>query len=181
MNDYSMFLSRNPGRHRITEGVVHVTVLWPEFANFGAANTGPGMIYCPFPRRLMILLYDSVILLALLLLASAAALPFGGENLRAFQDPWFTLWLFGVCFAYLATCWRAAGMTLGMRAWKVRLVTEDGRGISWPLCLLRFCVGLISVALFGLGVLWALLDKKNRTWHDLAARTVMIKPLAGSE
>jgi len=119
------------------------------------------------------MLYDAVILLGLLILASAAALPFGDINKVAFHDFWFTLWLFTACFAYLGGCWRYRGMTLGMRAWRIRLVGYDKQGVSWPRCLLRFLVGLVSLGVFGLGILWALVDPKNRGWHDLAARTLL--------
>jgi uncharacterized RDD family membrane protein YckC len=121
------------------------------------------------------MLYDAFILLGLLILASAAALPFGDINKVALHDFWFTLWLLTVCFAYLGGCWRNGGITLGMRAWRVRLVSCDEQVISWPRCLLRFLVGLISLGAFGLGIFWAIVDSKNRGWHDLAARTLLIK------
>jgi len=132
-------------------------------------------LYCSLPRRLLIMFYDAVIMLGLLILASAVALPFGNMNKVVFQDFWFTLWLAAVCFAYLSICWRYGGMTVGMRAWKVRLVSNDGQIVSWPRCLLRFLVAVVSLSVFGLGILWALVDKKNRGWHDLAARTLMIR------
>ena len=122
------------------------------------------------------MMYDGVILFGLLILASAIALPFGDINKVALRDFWFTLWLMTVCFAYLGGCWRYAGMTLGMRAWKVQLVSRDQQIISWPVCLLRFLVGLVSLGMFGLGIFWALVDPFNRGWHDLAARTLLIKP-----
>jgi uncharacterized RDD family membrane protein YckC len=140
-------------------------------------NPLPDTIYCPFPRRLLVLLYDGVIMLGLLILASALALPFGNTEKVAFQDFWFTLWLLLVCFVYLGSCWRYGGMTVGMRAWRVRLVGENGLVISWPRCLLRFLVSMVSLTALGLGIAWALVDKKNRSWHDLAAQTVLIKPV----
>ena len=66
-------------------------------------------------------------------------------------------------------------MTVGMRAWRVRLVGDGEQMVSWPRCLLRFLVGLVSLGAFGLGIFWALVDSKNRGWHDLAARTLLIK------
>lgn len=120
------------------------------------------------------MLYDGFILFGVLILASAVALPFGNLQKVAFHDFWFTLWLFSACFAYLGSCWRYGGMTVGMRAWRVRLVNADGQLISWPKCLVRFLVGLVSLAVFGIGVLWALVDKKNRGWHDLAAGTLLV-------
>ena len=121
------------------------------------------------------MLYDAVIMLALLIVATAIALPFGDINKVALHDFWFTLWLFVVCFFYLAACWRYGGMTMGMRAWRVKLMSADEQVISWPRCLLRFLVGLVSLGAFGLGILWALVDSRNRGWHDLAARTLLIK------
>lgn len=121
------------------------------------------------------MLYDAVILLGLLMLASAVALPFGNINKVAFQDFWFTLWLFVIAFAYLGGCWRHGGMTVGMRAWRVRLVSDNGQVISWPGCLLRFLVAMISLITLGLGIFWALADRKKRCWHDMAAHTLLIR------
>ncbi len=135
-------------------------------------------VYCSLARRSMIMLYDTLILLGLLILAAAIALPFGDVNKHALHDFWFTLWLFTVCFAYLGGCWRYGGITVGMRAWRVRLISADGRKISWSRCLLRFLVGLVSLGLLGIGILWALVDSRNRGWHDLAARTLLIKPVS---
>lgn len=136
-------------------------------------------VYCPFARRLMVMLYDTLILLGLLILASAIALPFGDVNKLALHDFWFTLWLLAVCFAYLGGCWRYGGMTVGMRAWRVRLISADDHNITWSRCLLRFLVGLVSLGVIGIGIFWALVDSRNRGWHDLAARTLLIKPVTG--
>ncbi len=131
--------------------------------------------YCPLPRRLLIMLYDGVILLGLLIVASAIALPFGSLEKVAFKDLGFTLWLLLVCFTYLGSCWRYGGMTVGMRAWKVKLVSEDGAVVSWPRCLIRFLAAILSATAFGLGFVWILVDKKKRGWHDVLARTLLIK------
>jgi len=121
------------------------------------------------------MLYDTLILLGLLIIAAALALPFGNVQKVAFQDFWFTFWLLLVCFAYFAGCWRYGGMTVGMRAWRIRLISADDQKVSWISCLKRFLVGMVSLGVFGLGILWALGDSKNRGWHDLAARTLLIK------
>ena len=138
-------------------------------------NLSSDISYCPLPRRLLAMIYDAVILLGLLILASAVALPFGNAHKVALHDFWFTLWLLLVCFAYLGGCWRYAGMTVGMRAWRIKLVSSDDQQVSWLKCLMRFFVGALSLAVLGIGILWSLVDKKNRGWHDLAARTLLIK------
>lgn len=124
------------------------------------------------------MLYDGIILFGLLVIASALALPFGDTSKIAFQHFWFTVWLTLVCFAYLGGCWHYAGMTVGMRAWRVRLVSDKEKSISWSRCLLRFVTGIISLGLFGTGVLWAVIDKKKRCWHDLAGHTLLLKSVS---
>ena len=134
----------------------------------------PELTYCSLWRRLLVMVYDTVILIGLLMLGSALALPFGDNPKIALLDFWFTLWLLLVCFAYLGGCWHYLGMTVGMRAWRVKLIRADGHRISWPGCLLRFLVGGVSVLVVGLGFVWVLLDKKNRAWHDITAHTLLI-------
>ena len=120
-------------------------------------------------RRLAAMLYDSVVVTGLLLIAAAVASPFDQGNQQAFRDPFFTLYLLAVCFFYLALCWKYGGMTVGMRAWKICLRPEHGDGISWKLCSIRFITALFSLALLGLGYIWSLFDAQKRCWHDITS------------
>ena len=138
-------------------------------------NLSNSNLYCALPRRLLIVFYDAVILFGLLIVASALALPFGDVEKVALRDFWFTAWLLLVSFAYLGGCWHFVGMTVGMRAWKVRLVGSDGGNVSWPRCIIRFLTAMISWAALGLGFIWTLIDQQKRGWHDLAAGTVLVK------
>ena len=133
------------------------------------------LTYCSLWRRLLVIVYDTVILVGLLMLGSALALPFGDNPKIALQDMGFTLWLSLVCFAYLGGCWHYLGMTVGMRAWRVTLISVDGGGISWSACLLRFLIGAVSLLVFGIGFVWVLFDQQNRSWHDIAAQTLLIR------
>ena len=45
----------------------------------------------------------------------------GFEKATALKDWAYTLYLLVVWFLYLAWCWRKGGMTVGMRAWRVRI------------------------------------------------------------
>jgi uncharacterized RDD family membrane protein YckC len=117
------------------------------------------------------MLYDAVAVLALLLLATALAMAVGFREVRALSDPLFTAWLVLVWFLYLGLCWRGGGMTVGMRAWRVVIETDDGGRPGWGACLLRFAVSLVAAAAAGLGFAVALLRRDRRTWHDRASRT----------
>ena len=127
------------------------------------------------PRRLAAILYDSLIVIALLLIAAAVASPLDQGGQQALRDPFFTAYLVAVWFFYLALCWIHGGMTVGMRAWKIVLVVNDGGQITWRLCALRFVTALISAAFLGLGFLWSVLDRDKRCWHDIASGSALIR------
>jgi len=119
--------------------------------------------------------YDGVIIVGLLMLAAAAALPVTGGERQAFRDPLYTAYLIAVWFAYLAWCWTRAGQTLGMRAWRVRIQSADGQAVTWRAGLLRFAVSLLSALAFGLGFLWSLRGPRKAAWHDLASGTRLVR------
>lgn len=133
-------------------------------------NMQPRTAPCGLGRRLLVMLYDSLIVIALLLLATGLALLAGSGAVTAGRDGLFTAYLLLTWFLYLAWCWRK-GMTVGMRAWRVVIEREDGSTPGWGACLLRFAVSLVSAACLGLGFAWSLFDPRQRTWHDRASGT----------
>jgi len=124
--------------------------------------------------------YDTVAVIALLMVVTAATLftPLGRQT--AFRDPLPTILLFITWFLYLGWCWRKGGLTLGMRAWRVRLVFKGGEVPGWSLCLLRFLVSLVSAAALGMGFIWCLFNNERRSWHDLATASILIRSQADS-
>ena len=71
--------------------------------------------------------------------------------------------------------WRYGGQTLGGRAWRLRVVGDDGGPIGLGRALLRFGVGIISLLTGGLGFAWMLIDRDHRTWHDFAVGTRVVR------
>ena len=130
---------------------------------------------CGLPRRLMAISYDTVIVLGLLLIATAVASPFDEGGQQAFRDPFFSLYLLSIWFFYLGLCWIYGGMTVGMRAWGIILFADEGYTISWKLCVIRFLTALISTACAGLGLLWSLHDQEKRSWHDISSHSGMYR------
>lgn len=130
---------------------------------------------CGLFRHLLIMIYDAVIIVALLMLSTALAMLFGMENHTATRDPVYTAGLLLVWFVYLGWSWHKGGMTLGMRAWRVRIESETGNQPAWGQCLLRFLVSFVSASFAGLGFMWSLFEAKGRTWHDLASRTRLVR------
>jgi uncharacterized RDD family membrane protein YckC len=79
-----------------------------------------------------------------------------------------------LCFVFYAWFWTHGGQTLGMRAWKIKLVQDNGAPVSWTQAFFRFCYSLISWVPCGAGYLWMLVDKQKRTWHDKVSRSHII-------
>lgn len=136
----------------------------------------PNPTPAPLWRRLAAAVYDLFPLLALwMLTAGLALLTVHGQVDVAHPSLAYRLVLrlalLAVTAAYFVISWRRGGQTIGMRAWGLRVVTAEGDALPWPRALLRFAVALVSLLAFGLGFLWCLVDREQRAWHDLAART----------
>ncbi|KAA9130786.1 RDD family protein [Marinihelvus fidelis] len=130
---------------------------------------------CGLPRRLLVMLYDTVLVIALLIIAGIIALPFTGTSQQAGRDVLYTLYLVAVWFGYVSGCWIHAGGTVGMRAWKVRLASTTGEPMDWRRAGIRFVVSLLSAAIFGLGFLTGLLRADRACWHDRASGTRLVR------
>lgn len=83
--------------------------------------------------------------------------------------------LLAITAAYFVISWSRGGQTIGMRAWRVRVIGQDGRTLPWPRALLRFVIALAGLAALGMGFLWCLGDPERRGWHDLAARSIVAR------
>jgi len=127
-----------------------------------------------FLRRLAAQVYDLLLLIALLFLATALLLPFtAGEAISAQQTLIYRIYLAVISFLFYGWFWTHGGQTLGLRAWKIKVLTFDQKPISWIQALLRFASALVSWSFFGLGFLWILVDKNRRSWHDHLSKTAL--------
>ena len=130
---------------------------------------------CGLLRRFGAIVYDALVVVALLMAATALAMLAGFRELHLLRDPLYGLYLLAVWYAYLAWCWRR-GMTVGMRAWRIRLESDDGGVPGWGRCGIRFIVSLLSAAALGAGFWWSLFEPEKRCWHDLASRSFLLGP-----
>jgi uncharacterized RDD family membrane protein YckC len=128
--------------------------------------------------RLLAALYDAFPMLALWFVATMLALGLTGGTLDVQRLPHKLLvqaLLLAVTGAYFVVSWRHGGQTIGMRAWRLRIVRDDGQPLHTRQALVRFGVSMISLAAAGFGFWWALIDGQNRTWHDIASGTLMVR------
>nr|WP_256452041.1 RDD family protein [Methylobacter sp. S3L5C] len=127
-----------------------------------------------FLRRLAALIYDLFLLIALLFLATALLLPFTtGEAVSVQQLLIYRIYLLVISFFFYGWFWTHGGQTLGLRAWKIKVLTFDQKTINWYQALLRFATAIVSWSFFGLGFLWILMDKDQRSWYDHLSKTAL--------
>lgn len=126
-----------------------------------------------FFRRLTVILYDLLLLIAVLFVATALVLPLNAGKAYTTQQFFFPLYLLLVSFLFYAWFWTHGGQTLGLRAWKIKVLTLDKKTISWKQALLRFAAALLSWGFFGLGFMWILVDKNQCSWHDHLSKTAL--------
>jgi uncharacterized RDD family membrane protein YckC len=130
--------------------------------------------HCGLLRRLAAILYDSMLLAAILFLASLLALPLLGDHPSQAGLFFFRLYLLLILFAFFAWFWTHGGQTLGMRAWRIRLQNRNPGPITLWQVLLRFIIATFSWLLLGLGFLWSLIDREKLTWHDRYSMTELV-------
>lgn len=134
----------------------------------------------PLHLRLASLAYDLFPLAALWMATAGLFLLAAHGDVDAAHPP--AIYRFGLQVAlvavtagYFVLSWVRGGQTIGMRAWRIRIVAAEGGALPWPRALLRFAVALLSLGALGLGFLWCLVDRERRTWHDLAARSTCVR------
>jgi uncharacterized RDD family membrane protein YckC len=126
-----------------------------------------------FLRRLAAILYDLLLLIALLFVATALLLPLNAGEAFTAQQFFYPLYLLIISFLFYAWFWTHGGQTLGLRAWKIKVLTLDMKPVSWKQALFRFAAAILSWGLFGLGFFWILIDKNHRSWHDYLSKTAL--------
>jgi uncharacterized RDD family membrane protein YckC len=126
-------------------------------------------------RRLAAIVYDSLLLVGVLFAATLAALALRGGTAFAPGDPLFTAYLLTVVAGFFGWFWTHGGQTLGMRAWKLRLVALDRSPVTWRQALLRAAAALLSAVCLGLGYLWVAVDPERRAWHDRVSGTRVVR------
>lgn len=124
-------------------------------------------------RRLLAILYDGMLLLALWMAASALWLAFTGGQAAAAGDALYRLYLLLVAYSFFAGFWCLAGRTLGMQAWRLRVIDANGQRIGVIAATHRFMTAIVSWLPFGGGFLWAMIDKDGLTWHDRLSKTYL--------
>ncbi len=126
-------------------------------------------------RRLAALIYDSLLLLAILFIASFPPVLINGGPMRdgtplaEVKNALYFLYLLALIFLFYGWFWTRHGQTLGMAAWRIRVVSCHGSLPDWKQVLIR-----LSTAVLGLANLWVWFDANHLGWHEYLSRTKTI-------
>jgi uncharacterized RDD family membrane protein YckC len=133
--------------------------------------SSPGLL-----RRLGAMAYDSLLLLALLMMLSYPYVWLtGGAKPGLLVKTLYQFYLLAICFLFYGGFWVRGGQTLGMRTWRIKLVRNDGGPITWNDALKRFASALLSLLCLGLGFLWVIYDRDKLAWHDRLSGTRLVR------
>lgn len=124
-------------------------------------------------RYLAAVAYDLLLLIGLLFFATAILLPFNDGEAFTSRQFYYPIYLIAVSFSFYGWFWTHGGQTLGLKAWKLKVVSNGNAPIKWSQAFIRFIVSPLSWGFFGLGIVWVFVDKQNRTWHDIASKTAI--------
>jgi uncharacterized RDD family membrane protein YckC len=139
----------------------------------------------PSPRagllpRLASLLYEALILPAIVLLAGLAwqfAHWMLTGRLEASGAAVWSLraWIVLATAAYFCGFWVRGGQTLPMRTWRLRLERRDGGPLDARRALARYALAWPGVLAAGIGFAWALVDRDRQFLHDRLAGTRIVR------
>ena len=142
------------------------------------------MTPAPLWRRLAAMLYDSFLVISLCFLVGVVNLGiqmyvYGVKQLKSMTEsgqtldgPGFYVMLLLTIFSFYAYFWTCRGQTLGMQAWRLKVLDKAGGRISLKQSLLRFIVAIPSILLGMAGLWWVLFDRQNKSWQDHASDSV---------
>lgn len=126
-------------------------------------------------RRLTAIVYDSLLVIALVAVVNGVALAVVvrlTEGQEEVLGPHLVqaLTILSI-YGFFIVFWLKQGQTLGMQAWRIKLVGFDGQPPRFSATVVRCLAATLSAACLGAGYLWCLVDRNKRCWHDYLSKT----------
>ena len=137
-----------------------------------AKSATPAVRYPSLMRRLLSMLYEALVLGAVLF-GAAFVFILRRDPQAPGAMPFFQVYLWLVMLAYFTWFWVHGGQTVAMRAWRFRVERRDGQPLRFPQACLRFALACLSM-LSAVGILWALFDRDKQFLHDHLAGTRLV-------
>lgn len=141
-----------------------------------SAGPAPGWRYGGFWRRLVAFIVDGIILAIVLAPFARPIVAVGPDGV--FNVDYGTSGIQTLLNAiYFIALWTLRGQTIGMMLLGLRVVRQsDGGPIDFVTALIRYVMLIVGFAVILLGVIWVAFDGRKRGWHDMVAKTYVIRP-----
>ena len=126
-------------------------------------------------QRLLCLLYDSLLLFAVIFMASLVFVPLFSSIDPLYFKPFYQFYLLTIMGVYFIWFWTHGGQTLAMQTWKLRIVDSKGHGITKKQAITRYLLALVLYPFFFITLIWMFFDRDRQFLHDRIAGTQIIK------
>lgn len=126
-------------------------------------------------RRFAACFYELLSLIAIWFFCAFVFVMLDGQIESAAERLLLQVVLWVMTGIYLVACWVKTGQTLAAQAWKIKLVNADKTPLTYRKALVRYLLATVSLFCFGLGFLWAVVDKEHLFLHDRLANTRLVK------
>jgi uncharacterized RDD family membrane protein YckC len=120
------------------------------------------------------LIYEALVVIALSFVCALVFLMLVGDATHSIKRACLQLLLWISVGVYFVWCWHKSGQTLAMQAWQLKLQNQDATLLSANKAIARYVLACISLVLFGLGFVWALVDRDKLFLHDRLLKTHII-------
>lgn len=140
-------------------------------------SAGAALAAYPYPsikRRLICMVYESLLLLSIAFVAGLLFLGATGTSPSGWMRHAFQIYLFLAMGLYLVGSWCRSGQTLAMKTWKLRLSSADGAKITLRQAMVRYIFAWPCLLLGGIGILYAPFDRERQFLHDRLAGTSIV-------
>jgi len=126
-------------------------------------------------QRLLCLLYDFLLLFAVIFMASLVFVPLFSSIDPLYFKPFYQFYLLTIMGVYFIWFWTHGGQTLAMQTWKLRIVDSKGQSITKKQAITRYLLALVLYPFFFITLIWMFFDRDRQFLHDRIAGTKVIK------
>ena len=128
-----------------------------------------------FFRRLGAIAYDIFLIFTCLIFSTLIWVILNNKAVSQDNILLLRIYCLSVIYLFFIWFWVKRGQTLGMLAWKIKLVDQYGSTVNVSKASIRLFYAILFSLPCGLTYIWMLLDPESITLHDRLSKTYMVK------
>ncbi|MES1987896.1 MAG: RDD family protein [Pseudomonadota bacterium] len=120
------------------------------------------------------LIYEALVVIALSLAVTTIFVLSLGEATTGIKRYSLQLFLWLSVGVYFVWCWQRKGQTLAMQTWQLKLLNQEAQLLPLKAAIFRYILASLSLMVFGVGFLWAIIDRDRLFLHDRLLKNKII-------